>query len=86
MDTELVICESALMSSTGPISTRLVVCRASVSNRVNEFTQQDGGKKRTAKRLCVTNVTGLLLRSFLVVVLNVNVSWSFTKRSVQKKV
>ena len=26
-----------------------------------EFTQQDGRKKRTAKLLCVTNVTGLLL-------------------------
>ena len=67
MDSEHFICESALMSSTGPISTRLVVCRASVSNRVNEFTQQNGGKKRTAKRLCVTKVTGLLLGSFVVV-------------------
>ena len=27
---------------------------------VSEFTQQDGRKKRTAKRLCVTNVTRLL--------------------------
>ena len=26
-----------------------------------EFTQQDGRKKRTAKRLRATNVTGLLL-------------------------
>ena len=26
-----------------------------------EFTQLDGKKRRTAKRLCVTNVTGLLL-------------------------
>ena len=27
---------------------------------ITEFTQQDGRKKRTAKHLCVTNVTGLL--------------------------
>ena len=27
---------------------------------ISEFTQQDGRKKRTAKHLCVTNVTGLL--------------------------
>ena len=32
-----------------------------------EFTQQDGRKKRTAKRLGVKNVTGLLLGSFVVV-------------------
>ena len=34
---------------------------------VSEFTQRDGRKKRTAKRLCVTNVTGLLLESVVVV-------------------
>ena len=28
---------------------------------ITELTQQDGREKRTAKRLCVTNVTGLLL-------------------------
>ena len=28
---------------------------------ISEFTQQDSRKKRTAKRLCVTHVTGLLL-------------------------
>ena len=33
----------------------------------SEFTQQDGRKKRTAKRLCVTNVTGLLLACFVVI-------------------
>ena len=32
----------------------------------NEFTQQEDRKKRTANRLCVTNVTGLLLGSFFV--------------------
>ena len=33
----------------------------------SEFTQQDGRKKTTAKRLCVTNVTGLLLMCFVVI-------------------
>ena len=32
-----------------------------------EFTQQDGWKKRTAKRVCVTNVTGLLLACYVVI-------------------
>ena len=32
---------------------------------VSKFTQQDGRKKRTAKRLSVTNVTGLLLTCFV---------------------
>ena len=82
MDTEL------LMSSTGPISIRSVVCVASVSNQViSEFTQRDGRKKRTAKHLCVTKVTGLLPEThkgfcYYLAVLsshNINVSWSFTK-------
>ena len=47
-----------------------------------EFTQQDGKKKRTAKRLCVTNVTVLLLACFVVIFTYINVFWSFTKRSV----
>ena len=34
---------------------------------ISEFTQQDGRKKRTARRLCVTNVTGLLLMCFVVI-------------------
>ena len=33
----------------------------------SEFTQQDGRKNRTAKCLCVTNVTGLLLMCFVVI-------------------
>ena len=32
---------------------------------ISEFRQQDGRKKRTAKRLSVTNVTGLLLACFV---------------------
>ena len=34
---------------------------------ISEFTQQDGRKKRTAKCLCVTNVTGLLLACYVVI-------------------
>ena len=33
----------------------------------SEFTQQDGRKKRTAKRSCVANVTGLLLACYVVI-------------------
>ena len=33
----------------------------------SEFMQQDGRKKRTAKRLCVTNLTWLLLLLFVVI-------------------
>ena len=40
---------------------------------VSRFTQQDGRKKRTAKRLSVTNVTGLLLACFVENSLNVDV-------------
>ena len=48
----------------------------------SEFTQQDGRKKRTAKRLSVTNVTGLLLTCFVKNSLNIVVLSSSTKRSV----
>lgn len=33
---------------------------------ISEFTQQDGRKRRTSKRLFVTHVTGLLLACFVV--------------------
>ena len=33
----------------------------------SELTQQDGRKKRTAKHLCVTNMTSLLLMCFVVI-------------------
>ena len=33
----------------------------------SEFMQQDSKKKRMAKHLCVTNVTGLLLMCFVVI-------------------
>ena len=53
---------------------------------MSEFTQQDGRKKRTAKRSSVTNVTGLLLACFVANSLNIDVSCSSTKRSVQRNV
>ena len=34
---------------------------------IREFTQQDGRGKKTAKHLCVTNVTGLLRTCFAVI-------------------
>ena len=36
-----------------------------ISIIVGEFTQEDGRKKRTTKRSCVANVTGLLLSDYL---------------------
>ena len=48
----------------------------------SEFTQQDGRKKRTAKRLSVTNVTGLLLACFVGNSLNIDVFCSSSKRYV----
>ena len=47
-----------------------VVARASLpssSFNISEFTQQDVRRKRKAKRLRVTNVTGLLLTCFVVI-------------------
>ena len=37
------------------------------SSNISEFTQGDCRKKSTAKRLCVTNVTGLLLACFVLI-------------------
>ena len=51
----------------------------SFSEQQRESTQQGDSKKRTAKHLCVTNVTRLLLAYFVMIV---TVFWSFTKRSV----
>ena len=34
---------------------------------ISEFTQQDGRKKKTAERSCVTNVTRLFLTCFVVI-------------------
>ena len=44
----------------------------------------DGREKRTAKRLCVTNVTGLLPACFVVIFTYINVFWSFTKKKEGK--
>ena len=42
------------------INALIILSKESCCN-ISEFTQKDGMMKRTAKRLCVTNVTGLLL-------------------------
>ena len=49
---------------------------------ISELTQQDGRKRRTAKRLSVTNMTGLLLACFVGNSLNIVVFSSSAKRSV----
>ena len=41
--------------------------QATVPVKTSEFTEQDGRKKRTAKRLYVTNVTGLMLACYVVI-------------------
>ena len=47
-------------SYKGMFEARLVFQKGwGTQNKNIEFTQQDGRKKNTAKRLCVTNVTGL---------------------------
>ena len=53
-----------------------------INSIISEFMQQDGRKKRTANRLCVTNMTRLLLTCLVMIFTNMNVFWSFTKRSV----
>ena len=45
------------------------------NGELSELTQQDSCRKMTARRLCVTNVTELLLASFVVF-------WTFKNRSV----
>ena len=42
-----------------------IMIMITISIIVGEFTQEDGRKKRTTKRSCVTNVTGLLLSDYL---------------------
>ena len=45
----------------------LCISYRSRGKKFSESTQQDARKKRMAKRLCVTNVTGLLLMCFVVI-------------------
>ena len=51
---------------------------------ISEFTQQDGRKMTTVKRLSVATVTWLFLACLSWSSLDINVSWSFTKRSILK--
>ena len=55
---------SQLFDLRAPLSTDVPVLLLNQPN--SEFTQQDGRKKRTAKQLCVTNVTRLLPVGFVV--------------------
>ena len=52
---------------------------------ISEFTQQNGRKKRTAKRLSVTNMTGLLLSCFVGNSLNIDVFLLFYKKICLKE-
>ena len=48
----------------------------------SEFTQQDSRKKRMAKCLCVTNVTGLLLACFVVTDLHLTLMFSIFYKKI----
>ena len=61
------VCVSVCVAGGGdfgrnPLSLPL---RTPDTQAISEFTQQDDRKKRMAKRLCVTNVKGLLLMCFV---------------------
>ena len=58
--------------------------RASLHN--GEFTDQDSRKRRTAKRLCVTNVTGLLLACSVVIFTKYQCFLVFYKKICLKEV
>ena len=62
------ICQGKLRDFQNPPAVATMTALRVLSFFINsEFTQQDGRKKRTAKRLCVTNVTGLLLAVYVVI-------------------
>ena len=58
--------QSCRFSKNGPQS-GVFPCKRRLIRDLSECTQQDGRKKRTTKRLCVTNVTGLSLACFVVI-------------------
>ena len=67
---------------TFSLPSRSLLVKLSDRDINSEFTQQEGRKKKTAKRLSVTNVTGILLACFVGNSLNIVVFGSSTKRSV----
>ena len=67
---------------TFSLPSRSLLVKLSNRDINSEFTQQEGRKKKTAKRLSVTNVTGILLACFVGNSLNIVVFGSSTKRSV----
>ena len=58
----------------------VVVTRMKILMSLRDRTAERKGV--TVKRLCVTNVTGLLLACIVMIFSDINVCWSFTKRSV----
>ena len=65
------------------VETLVTLCRPL---NISEFTQQDGRKRRTAKRLCVTNVTGLLLACSVVIFTKYQCFLVFYKKICLKEV
>ena len=72
----IIIVSSSSSSSSVVLDTTTMKTLMSLRNRTAER------KGVTVKRLCVTNVTGLLLACFVMIFTYINVCWSFTKRSV----
>ena len=72
-----------IVSSSSSSSSSIVVLdttRMKILMSLRDRTAERKGV--TVKRLCVTNVTGLLLACFVMIFTYINVFWSFTKRSV----
>ena len=61
------MCVEFTMMMTMMMLMTCVVAAVAVVIGNSEFTQQDGRKKRTAERSCVTNVTRLFLTCFVVI-------------------
>ena len=72
----IIIIVSSSSSSSVVLDTTTMKTLMSLRDRTAER------KGVTVKRLCVTNVTGLLLACFVMIFTYINVFWSFTKRSV----
>ena len=72
----IIIIVSSSSSSSVVLDTTTMKTLMSLRDRTAER------KGVTVKRLCVTNVTGLLLACFVMIFTYINVCWSFTKRSV----
>ena len=63
----IIITITITITITTTTTTTVIIVITIVVVIINEFTQQDGRKKRTAKRLSVTNVTEPLLACYVVI-------------------